>query len=337
MQGVLARARWASLAILLLTACGQEVVNSAAAECEDRGGVFHPERQECFGEDQSPGESASLGQSATSDDSTAQTAFQEFLGHTGSQLAELATAITLITSYGDDWEGVSVASDALGRLVDAEQLWLASHPPHQCYAGAYEGYLAWMDDLKRRNADVEAALRGQSGFQLNFSQQLAILEAMEGAGEGISSFADVSCQCPLLAGCGGMGAAPADVAAALRAAGASLSERELNDGRTSWGYNSDDEDVLVNLVESGDGGSIDSALVIGPPIGNDPENYPGSRYVAVLDEALAPGLAEWITEEATGRGSDNWSSTREFGGWTVEIGNYTNAFGMFSVSVKRGD
>lgn len=148
-------------------------------------------------------------------------------------------------------------------------------------------------------------------------------------------FALVVISCLVLAACGGQ-AAPADIAQAFDQAGVALSERELNDGRTAWSSDTN-EDVVVELVESQEGEEVEEALVAVPALQGDGGDYPGSRYVAVLDEQLADGLADWIAEERSGRSSGSWSSTRDFGGWSAEIDNDTEFLQSFTVSLKRNE
>jgi hypothetical protein len=138
----------------------------------------------------------------------------------------------------------------------------------------------------------------------------------------------------ILTACGGQGSSPSDLAAAFEAAGAPLAERELNDGRTAWSSDTD-EDVVVELIEDEDGSAVEEAFVFVPALRGDAADYPGARYVAVLDEHLAPGLTDWIAEEAAGRSSGGWSATREFGSWTAEIENDPDTLGSFTVSLKQ--
>lgn len=138
----------------------------------------------------------------------------------------------------------------------------------------------------------------------------------------------------LLAACGGQ-TARGDLTSAFEEAGVVLAERELNDGRIAWSSDSD-EDVLIEVIQPEADGPITHATVMVPALRGNAEGYPGERYVSVLDDTLVPGLSDWITEEASGRSSGDWKSTREFGDWTATIDNDPDTLGLFSVNLDRG-
>ena len=132
----------------------------------------------------------------------------------------------------------------------------------------------------------------------------------------------------LLTACGGQ-AGTQDLVAAFDEAGVPLEERTLNDGNTAWSSDSD-EDILVEVIED----PLKRAFVWVPAISDDvTDGFPGSRYVEVLDDKLAPGLMDWIEEAAAGRGTGSWEATRQFGSLDVTIENDPSTLGAFTVLV----